>query len=143
MTEHQMYEQIARYLQLHYPEVIYRFDLAADLKLTAGQAAKHKRLHPRRGYPDLFIANRRYDLENCVEYHGLFLELKKDGEKLLAGNRAKNRFLSIDGKEYKTEHLKEQADVIYELNQRGYEAEFAVGFEEAKQIIEDYLGGEE
>jgi hypothetical protein len=55
-SEHNLYEQIARYLQQQYPDVIYRFDIAADLKLTPGQAAKHKRLHPKRGYPDLFIA---------------------------------------------------------------------------------------
>lgn len=55
-SEHNLYEQIARYLQQQYPNVIYRFDIAADLKLTPGQAAKHKRLHPERGYPDLFIA---------------------------------------------------------------------------------------
>ena len=79
--------------------------------------------------------------KSIKHYNGLMIELKKDGEKLLAGPRAKNRFLSIDGKEYKTEHLKEQADVIYELNRRGYAAYFAVGFEEAKQIIDDYLEG--
>lgn len=39
-SEHSLYEQIARYLQLQYPDVIYRFDIAADLKLTPGQAAK-------------------------------------------------------------------------------------------------------
>lgn len=55
-SEHNLYKQIARYLQLQYPNIIYRFDIAADLKLTPGQAAKHKRLHPERGYPDLFIA---------------------------------------------------------------------------------------
>lgn len=33
-SEHSLYEQIARYLQLQYPDVIYRFDIAADLKLT-------------------------------------------------------------------------------------------------------------
>lgn len=160
MSEHQLYEKVARYLQIHYPDVIYRFDLAADLKLTVGQASKHKRLHPKRGYPDLFIAEPKHiwDTNKSLGVRigfaddgetqlysqivaGLFIELKKDGEKLLAGPRAKNRFLSIDGKEYKTEHLKEQADVIYKLNQRGYIASFAVGFEEAKKIIDDYLGG--
>ena len=36
-SEHNLYEQIARYLQLQYPNVIYRFDIAADLKLLAKQ----------------------------------------------------------------------------------------------------------
>ena len=55
-SEHNLYEQIAYHLQTQYPDVIYRFDLAADLKLTPGQAAKHHRLHQKRGYPDLLIA---------------------------------------------------------------------------------------
>ena len=35
-SEHNLYEQIARYLQLQYPNVIYRFDVGSDLKLTPG-----------------------------------------------------------------------------------------------------------
>lgn len=131
MSEHQLYEQIARYLQLQYPDVIYRFDLAADMKLTVGQAAKHKRLHPRRGYPDLFIAE---PSPRCVdgswdnEYHGLFLELKKEG----------TRILKKDGTPASL-HIAEQHDVHLKLAAKGYVARFAVGFEEAKEIIDEYL----
>jgi hypothetical protein len=123
LSEHQMYEQIARYLQLQYPKVIYRFDLAADLKLTAGQAAKHKRIHNRRGYPDLFIAEPRNGL------HALFIELKAKGVRLK----------KKDGT-WASEHLAEQNEVLQALSNKGYAAYFAVGFEEAKQIIDDYLG---
>lgn len=65
-SEHNLYEQVARYLQLQYPDVIYRFDIAADLKLTPVQAAKHKRLHQERGYPGLFIARHGDDLFLCL-----------------------------------------------------------------------------
>ena len=129
--EHQLYEKIARYLQTEYPDVIYRFDIAADLKLTKGQAAKHKRLHPKRGYPDLFIANRHYDLENCVDYHGLYLEIKAEG----------NSPFKKDGSLKKDEHLEEQWEMLQELEKRGYVARFATGFEQAKKLIDDYLGG--
>lgn len=129
--EHQLYEKIARYLQTNYPDVIYRFDIAADLKLTKGQAAKHKRLHPKRGYPDLFIANRYYDLENCVDYHGLYLEIKAEG----------NSPFKKDGTLKKDEHLEEQNEMLQELEKRGYVARFATGFNEAKKLIDDYLGG--
>ncbi len=74
-------------------------------------------------------------------YGALFLELKKDGETLYPGPRAKKRFKSIDGKEYKNEHLMEQADVLYKLRNAGYAAEFAVGFDEAIKLIDEYLGG--
>lgn len=64
-SEHNLYEKIARYLQLQYPDAIYRFDVGADIKLTMGQAAKHKRLHPERGYPDLFIAEPKIVKARC------------------------------------------------------------------------------
>lgn len=123
MTEHQLYEQIARYLQLQYPEVLYRFDIAADLKLTMGQAAKHKRLHPQRGYPDLFIA------QPVGKSSGLYLEIKRDGQSPL----------KKDGTLKAGEHIKEQHDMLVRLEQKGYKAMFAVGFDQAKQIIDDYL----
>jgi hypothetical protein len=123
MSEHQLYEKIARYLQMYYPDAIYRFDLAADLKLTAGQASKHKRIHPRRGYPDLFIA------EPAKGCHGLFIELKREG----------TRLKKKDGT-WASAHLEEQNEVLNQLQKKGYAAYFAVGFEEAKQIIDDYLG---
>lgn len=138
-SEHNLYEQIARYLQLQYPDVIYRFDIAADLKLTMGQAAKHKRLHPERGYPDLFIAKTKeikvktvlgsgYSLVEIKPLGGLYIEIKKDGEKLT----------KKDGS-WRTPHIAEQAEALEKLRARGYKAEFGVGFSECKQIIDEYL----
>lgn len=134
MTEHQLYGQIARYLQVEYPEVVYRFDLAADLKLTIGQARKHKALHPTRGYPDLFIAKtstRCIDGSWDYEWNGMFLELKKDGVNVFK----KNGQLKAD------EHLAEQYSMLVRLREAGYYANFAIGFEDAKEQIDTYLGG--
>lgn len=122
--------QISDYLQLQYKWAIYRWDLGADLKLTPGQATRHKRLHPVRGYPDLFIAepsprpNSGHD-----KYHGLFLEIKADGVRLR----------KRDGS-YASPHIEEQAEMLSKLEFRGYKAVFAVGFEEAKEMIDRYLG---
>lgn len=138
-SEHSLYEQIAQYLQLQYPSIIYRFDIAADLKLTMGQAVKLKRLHPERGYPDLFIAEPinikvktalggDYSLVEIKTLGGLYLEIKKDGEKL---NKK-------DGS-WRTPHIAEQAGMLENLRARGYKAEFGVGFDECKQIIDNYL----
>lgn len=138
-SEHNLYEQIARYLQLQYPDVIYRFDIAADLKLTMGQAAKHKKLHPERGYPDLFIAKPKdvkiitkldggYNYVEIKTMGGLYIEIKKDGEKLT----------KKDGS-WRTPHIAEQAEALEKLRARGYKAEFGVGFSECKQIIDKYL----
>lgn len=132
-SEHDLYEQIVRYLQLQYPDVIYRFDIAADLKLTPGQASKHKRLHPTRGYPDLFIAESSTNIWNSPVrewglYFGLYIEIKKDGEKLT----------KKDGS-WRTPHIAEQAEMLERLRQAGYKAEFGVGFEGCKKIIDEYL----
>ena len=151
MTEHQMYEAIAHYLQMKYPNVLYRFDLAADLKLTMGQARKHKMLHPRRGWPDLFIAEPKHkwcrdgslgiymglagDGETPIYsmvFGGLFLELKRD----------KTRLKKKNG-EWATPHIAEQAEMLEKLRNKGYRAEFAVGLDEAMKMIDDYLGGGE
>lgn len=123
-AEHKLYVDIAQYLQDYYPDVIYRFDLAADMKLTPGQAAKHKKLHPERGYPDLFIA------QPVKGEHGLYLELKAEG----------NSPYRKDGTLKKDEHLEEQQRMLRRLRELGYRAEFATGFVQARKIIEDYLG---
>ena len=125
MREHDLYKMIADYLRYQYPTVVYRFDLAADLKLTMGQASKHKRLQRYRGYPDLFIA------ETIGAYSGLFLEVKKEGV----------RIFKKDGTLVSDEHVREQFDMLEELRRRGYAAEFAIGFNHAKQVIDDYMKG--
>lgn len=61
-------------------------------------------------------------------YHGLMIELKKTGEKIV----------KKDGT-YKTDHLKEQAEVLSKLQAQGYYAVFAIGFEQAKNIICQYM----
>lgn len=123
MKEHDIYKMIADYLRYQYPTVIYRFDLAADLKLTMGQASKHKRLQRYRGYPDLFIA------EPSGAYHGLYLEIKKDGV----------RIFKQDGTLVSDEHIREQFDMLEQLRRRGYAANFACGFDEAKALIDRYM----
>ena len=146
-SEHSLYEQIARYLQLQYPDVIYRFDIAADLKLTKGQAAKHKRLHPKRGYPDLFIAHHGEVIfgpcNDRILVYGLYLEIKKDGTKLKRDKDVK-KILKGETKirkkgDWWDKHIEEQAEMLERLRQSGYRAEFGVGLEECKQIIDEYL----
>lgn len=61
--------------------------------------------------------------------HGLYIELKKDG----------TRLKKKDGN-WATEHIAEQAETLEQLRKEGYKAEFAIGFEQAKKIIDEYLG---
>ncbi len=131
MLEREVYTLVAQYLQVRYPKVIYRFDLAADMKLTPGQARRHKELHPYRGYPDLFLAEpapRCVDGSWNYEYNGLFIELKREGTRLKKKNG-----------DWANQHIREQADVLERLGFRGYRAVFAVGFDEAVKVIDDYF----
>jgi len=126
MKESDLQVQVADYLRLRYPDVQFHSDFGSGIKLTKGQAMKQYRQNGgRRGWPDLFIA------EPAKGHHGLFIELKAKGVRLK----------KKDGT-WASSHLEEQNEVLNKLQRKGYAAYFAVGFEEAKQIIDDYLGGE-
>lgn len=135
MTESELQVALADYIRLRYPNVLFHSDFGSGIKLTKGQAMKQKRQNGgRRGWPDLFIAQ---SAPRCVdgswkyEYYGLFLELKAEG----------NSPFKKDGALKKDEHLEEQWEMLQELEKRGYKARFATGFNEAKKLIDDYLGG--
>ena len=134
MTELELQAQVADYLRLQYPEVLFHSDFGSGIKLTKGQAVKQKRLQGgRRAWPDMFIAEpaqRSQEYPDACYKHGLFLELKRPGVKIYKKN----------GDLVTNEHIREQAGVLEMLRNRGYSAEFAVGFDEAKKIIDEYLG---
>lgn len=133
VSEAQLQEHVAQYLRLQYPEVIFHSDTGSIARLTPRQGAMRKRQNGgRRAWPDMFIAEPR---PRCVdgswdyEYHGLFIELKKEGTRLKKKNG-----------EWASEHIDEQAEMLEMLDFRGYRAAFAVGFDEAKKLIDEYLG---
>lgn len=125
MKESELQVAVARYIRLRYPEVLFHSDFGSGIKLTKGQAIKQKRQNGGiRGWPDMFIA------EGRGKFRGLFIELKKDGTRLKKKNG-----------EWASEHIAEQAQLMSRLRARDYEAQFAVGFDEAVDIIDNYLGG--
>lgn len=119
--EYQLYRAVAAYLRMQYPNVIYHFDLTG-VNLSKAQAGMTKAIQCGSGYPDLFIAEPRNG------YHGLFLELKAEGTRLF------NRKCELA-----SQHLKQQSRVLHALRSKGYDAWFAVGFDEAKELIDKYL----
>lgn len=125
--------QVAEYLRLRYPSVLFHSDYGSGIKLTIGQATIQRRLNGgRRSWPDMFIAEpRAVRLEDgsICHYCGLFLELKREGVKIYKKN----------GDLVANEHIREQYDMLQALYGKGYKAEFACGFDEAKRIIEEYL----
>lgn len=146
-SEADLQVQVADYLRLQYPSVMFHSDYGSGIKLTMGQAIKQKRQNGgRRAWPDMFIAEPKGVRAECkviqpedsvikedqfIEHkHGLFLELKKAG----------TRIFKKDGTLVADEHIREQFDVLEQLTRKGYVAEFACGFDEAKEIIDNYLG---
>ncbi len=151
MKESTLQCHVADYLRLRYPNVLFHSDYGSGIRLTPGQARIQSRQNGGcRAWPDMFIAegrgyfvkrgdkppmfgnfictNRGIDLYIC---NGMFLELKRDGV----------RILKKDGTLVADQHIREQHALLVELEKRGYAARFAVGFDQAKQIIDEYLGG--
>lgn len=131
MSESQLQVAVANYLATRYPKVLFHSDFGSGVRLTAGQAKVNSAQNAgRRGWPDLFIAERCWDEERHQLWQGLFIELKTDGTRL----RKKNG-------EWASLHIAEQAEVLRGLRTAGYWSAFAVGFEQAKNIIDHYLDG--
>lgn len=121
--EQMMALKLANWLKREQSGIIYRFDLAADLKLTIGQAKRNKQLNRFTKYPDLFIA------ETTKSFSGLYIELKATREDLYKKN----------GDFKKSDHIEGQRVMLQLLRQRGFKAEFACGLEEAKTMILNYM----
>lgn len=119
--EYQLSSSIATYLKLQYPDVVYHFD-PVGVNLSKAQAGKMKAIQHDRGYPDLFIArSNKY-------YHGLYLELKVVSPYLKDGKTLK-----------RNEHLEQQNRIHDKLRKSGYKADFIIGFDQAKRVIDHYL----
>lgn len=138
-SEENLHQQAADHLRLKYPNTLYRTDFAAGIKMTIGQAAKHKRLQACRAWPDIFLAEPRtfqtYNKEfpglDTHHYCGLFIELKKEGTTIYKKN----------GELVANEHIREQAAILEQLRKAGYYAEFAIGLDQARALIDCYLKG--
>lgn len=129
-SESNLQIMVADYLRLQYPDVLFHSDFGSGVRLTPSQASIQKRQNGGlRGFPDMFIAQPKVD--GVYRCYGLFLELKREDTKIFK----KNGELVADA------HIREQAEVLSRLTKLGYWAKFACGFNEAKQIIDEYLGG--
>ena len=107
-------------MRYQYPNTIWRFDLQGN-NLSKTQAGLNKVIQFGRGYPDFFLCEARGG------FHGLFIEGKKEGTRLVKKNG-----------EWTSPHIAEQALMIDKLIQRGYQAQFVVGLDEFIEAIKWY-----
>lgn len=125
--EENLQRQVCSYLRIKYPNVLFKSDYSAGLHLTIYQAKLQKSLMSGRGWPDLMI------LQPSRGYHGLFIELKKDGTRLYLTTGLNKGKLTTDP------HIQEQALMLKQLNKLGYFARFGVGFDNCQRLIDGYL----
>lgn len=120
--EEQLSKAVSKYLKIQYPDVVFTCD-ASGVRLTMGQATALKAQRSVHKIPDMII------LKPNAEYHGLILELKSEDS---------SPYLK-DGSLSKGQHIQEQNQTLTTLLNIGYYAVFAVGFDNAKKIIDDYF----
>ena len=132
--------QIAEYLKILEKQMnlVWRFDLAADINLTMGQATQHKKLQTeQRGYCDLFIA----EPKKC--FHGLYIELKNSRDDVFKkdGGYKKKKINIKRGKLVigSYDHIQEQLKMHDILRSKGYAVEFGFGFQDTIKKIDLYL----
>ena len=124
--EYELCKALAQYLRMHKDKPIYHYDLSG-LNLSMAQAGMSKVIQGGRGWCDLFIAEARKDINNFI-YHGLFIEIKKTG----------TRIHKMNG-ECTTPHIAEQKEMMLRLRAKGYFADFGIGFDDCKRLIDNYF----
>jgi len=123
MKEKHLHKQICNYIKYQYPDVIFLSDMSG-LKTSIGMAVQMKALRSCRALPDLLV------LKPNKEFCGLLIEIKTNVSEV---------YLK-DGKTLKNnQHIKEQSQMLKRLNKLGYYATFGIGFENCKNIIDNYL----
>lgn len=124
-TEAAIQLKLCSYIRENYPFAIFNSDGAGN-NVSKAQAGINKMLRSGSGYPDLFIA------EPKGQYRGMFLELKREGTIIY----------KKDGELTTNEHIRIQAEMLNELCSRGYWADFAVGLDQAIELVDAYFSGQ-
>lgn len=114
---------ICDYIRAKYPYAIFTSE-SSGIRVFWKQAKALKRMRSSAGLPDIMI------FEPRKSYYGLFLEVKREDFAIY----------KKDGGLVSNAHIQEQENILFRLKQRGYMAEFVRGFDDAKAIIDYYLG---
>lgn len=115
--------RVCTYLRTNYPMVYFRCDTVSGLLLSKNQRQLHHAQQSGPCQPDMMIFEPRRG------YHALLIEIKAPGTVL------KRR----DGSYVADVHIRAQKRVHDDLRRRGYFATFAVGYQNAVDIIDWYF----
>jgi hypothetical protein len=122
MSEYSEHKAVANYIKLQYPKVIFTSD-SSGIRLSIGNAKKMLALKAKYKIPDLII------LEPNSISNGLIIEIKR---------KDKSPYLK-NGNLSKSEHVQSQNKTLEMLRDKGYSACFGVGFDNCKEIIDNYM----
>jgi len=123
VTELSVHNQVCKYLKAQYPNVMFLSDFAAGIKLSHGMANRQSIQKSNHAFPDIMV------FEPKGGWYGLFIEVKRDRAALY----------NKDGSYIKSDHIFNQGVALRQLSNKGYYAKFGCGFDECKQIIDNYL----
>lgn len=119
LTEEQKdHASLCKYLEYQYPQLLW-WHTPNEGKKTAFERFLFAIMGGKKGVSDFII------IEPKGGYNGLVIELKAVGTKLF----------KRDGSCY----YPEQNEFLYNMRNKGFFATFAVGYDEAKAIIDDYM----
>ena len=116
---------VVAYMQVAHPWALFKGNARDSGKMSVWQGARAKKLGQGKSWPDLEF------FEPNNQYAGLFIELKADQDEIFTKT----------GRLREDEHTTEQAAMLAKLRKRGYYADFACSFDEAKDLIDWYLRG--
>lgn len=120
--EDRVHRQVVEWLKLVHKDVLFHTDAAGELMLDSMRMRQGALNIPGISWPDISI------MEARGGYFGLLVEMKRDGEELY---NAAGMF--------KNDHLSRQDRTLKLLNERGYLAVFAKGFDNIIKAIDGYL----
>ena len=125
--EEDVHVRACRYLKTNYAGVDFLTDFAAGMRMTMGQAKKRKAMNSGRGWPDITI------LKPSRGYYGLLIDIKKPGTSIYVTRGPRKGELVAD------EHIREQAAFMERMNNLGYLARFAIGYDHFTEIVDYYF----
>lgn len=135
--ENNLQLRCARYMASHFPDVLFFCD-ASGVKMSDTQRIHMSAMRARDfRVPDMII------LHPSRGYHGAMFELKPEGTAIYKkdGSLRKQGYVRRfkNGAIKRGDHLQEQHDSLQRLNDDGYYARFAVGYDAFVKLVHYYL----
>lgn len=120
--EEDLHIAICNYIKLQYPKVFFMSD-ASGLRMPIGLAVKFHKMHSSHSQLDIIV------LHPSKSFNGLVMEVK----------RGLNEVFKNNGEYRNSKHVIEQNKSIEHLTDLGYMVQYVFSFDEAKELIDEYL----